>query len=134
MRLNLYMRTKYKVRRTKHWLTLVFHSLSPLFEHLSIPDKPSARISRQLEILRQFQTISGTRFLAQRAEHATRSIKDKFIQNFFAARFAGDDDLHVHGNDIDAVFRTCQRAEVARDAERVVRLRIHVEARRPMKS
>src|SRR5881397_2108361 len=112
----------------------VFHCLASLLEHLAVPDETRARIGRQLEILRQLKTVSWTSFLAERAEHATRSIEDEFVENFFATRFAGDHHLDVHRNDVDAIFRTRQRAKVAGDAERVVRLGIHVESRRTVKT
>src|SRR5215813_11320618 len=49
----------------------VFYCLPTLFQHLAVPDKAGARIGGELEILRQLQTISWTRFLAERAEHAS---------------------------------------------------------------
>src|SRR5439155_371651 len=81
----------------------------------------------QLEILHQLQAISRTCILTQRAEHAARRVEDEFVEHLFAPRFAGDDDFDIHRNYVDTVFRTCERAEVACDAECVVRLRIHIQ-------
>src|SRR5437016_10824804 len=104
----------------------VFHCLAALLEHLAVPHESCARVGCQLEILRQLQAISRTCFLTQRAEHAARRVEDEFVEHLFAPRFAGDDDFDIHRNYVDTVFRTCERAEVACDAECVVRLRIHI--------
>src|SRR2546423_14781139 len=116
-----------------HASLCVFNRLAPLLEHPAIPNESRARVGCQLKILRQLEAISGTRFLAQRAKHAARSVKDEFIENFLATGFARNNDFHVHRNHVDAIFRTRERAQVARDAKRVMRLRIHVQARRTMK-
>src|SRR5437870_10467935 len=107
-------------------LRLVLYSFPSLFQHFAVPYKTGARIGCQLEILRQLETVSRTSLLAQSAEHATRSIKDKLVEDFLAARLAGHDNFDIHGKDVDAVFGAGQRAKVASDAERVMRFRIHV--------
>src|SRR5256884_1010346 len=112
----------------------VLNCFPSLFEHLAVPHESGARVGCQLEILRQLQAISRTCLLTQRAEHAPRSVKDEFVEHLFAPRFAGDDDFDIHWNYVDAVFGTCERAEVTCDAERVVRLRIHIQPRRAVKS
>src|SRR5438552_13368526 len=112
----------------------VFHCLAALLEHLAVPHESGARVRCQLEILRQLQAISRTCFLTQRAEHAARRIEDKFVKNLLAPRLAGDDDFDIHRNYVDAVFGTCERAEIACDAERVVRFGIHIQTRGAVKS
>src|SRR5712691_2277623 len=107
-------------------LRLVLYGLASLLEHLAVPDESRARISCQLKVLRQLQAVSRASFLAQRAEHATRSVEDKLVENFLAARLAGDDDFDVHWNHVDAIFGTGQRAQVTSNAKRIVRFRIHV--------
>src|ERR1700752_4946452 len=87
-------RPKSKDQRT--FLRSVLNCFPSLFEHLAVPDKAGARIRGQLEVLRQLEAVRGTGFLTERTEHAARSIKNKFIQNFFAARLAGDHHLNVH--------------------------------------
>src|SRR6267143_3807467 len=89
-------------------LRFVFHSLASLLKHLAVPDEARARISCQLKVLGQLQAVSRASFLAQRAEHATRSVEDKLVENFLAARLAGDDDFDVHRNHVDAIFETNQ--------------------------
>src|SRR5204863_7340627 len=84
-----------------HYLRFVFNRFPALFEHFPVPDKSGARIGRQFEILRQFQTISRTCFLAERTEHASRSVENEFVEDFLAARLAGDDDLDVQRNHVD---------------------------------
>src|SRR5687768_13807331 len=100
-------------------LRLVLHGLSSLFEHLAIPDETSARIGSEFKILCQLKTVCRTGFLTQGAEHATRSVEDKFVEHLFATRFARDGDLDVHRQHVDTVFRTRERAQIACDAERV---------------
>jgi len=107
-------------------LARVLNRFPTLLEHLAIPDEARARVGGQFEVLCQLQTRRRTRFLAQSAEHAPRSVEDKFVEHFLAARLSGDDDLDVHRNHVDAIFGTRDRAEVAGDAERVMRVRIHV--------
>src|SRR6266699_3301773 len=94
------------------FLPFVLNRFPALLEHLAVPDESRARISRQLKVLRQLQAVSRASFLAERAEHATRSVKDKLVENFLAARLAGDDDFDVHRNHVDAIFGTGQRAQV----------------------
>src|SRR6266850_373042 len=125
---------KWKMILESKPLRLVFNCFPALLEHLAVPDKARARVGGQLEILRQLETVSRTGLLTERAEHAARSIENEFVQHFFAARLAGHHYLNVHGNNVDAIFRTGQRAKVTRDAERIVRLRIHVQTRRAMKA
>src|SRR5207248_11112393 len=57
------------------------------------------------------------------AEHTARSIEDKFVEHFLAARFARDSDFNIHRKHVNAIFRAGQRAQVAGNAERVMRLR-----------
>src|ERR1700687_5640663 len=114
--------------------SFVLHGFAALLEHLALPNKAGERVGGQLEILRQLETVSRTCLLTERAEHATRSIENEFVQHFLAARLARHHHLNVHGNNVDAIFRTGQRAKVTRDAERIVRLRIHVQTRRAMKA
>src|SRR6266566_3655789 len=97
----------------------VLNCFPSLLQHLAVPHESCARVGCQLEILRQLQAISRTCFLTQRAEHAARRV---------------DDDFDIHRNYVDTVFRTCERAEVACDAECVVRLRIHIQPRRAVKT
>jgi hypothetical protein len=115
-------------------LACVLHRLSPLLEHFAVPHKARARIGGELEVLRQLQTRSGTGFLAERAEHAARSIEDKLVEHFLLTRLARHDDLDVHRDYVDTVFRTGNRAKITGDTKRVVRFRIHVQARRAMKT
>src|SRR6266540_3529785 len=121
---------KWKIDRTtktqNRTSRLVLNRLSSLFEHLAIPNETRARVRRQLEVLRQLQAISWTCFLTQRAEHAARRIENEFVEHLFAPRLAGDDDFDIHRNHVDAIFGTCERAEITRDAKRLMRLGIHV--------
>src|SRR6266404_4939104 len=112
----------------------VLDRLASLLEHLAVPNEAGARIGCQLKVLSQFQARSRAGLLAERTEHAARSVKDKFVEHFFLARLAGDDDLDVHRQYVYAIFRTSNRAKVAGDAKRVVRFRIHVESRRAMET
>src|SRR6185436_8732305 len=87
-------------------LACVLNRLSSLLEHLAVPNEAGARVSGEFEVLRQFQTRSRTRFLTKRTEHASRSVEDKLVQHFLAARLAGHHDLDVHRNHVDTIFRT----------------------------
>src|SRR5262249_61448129 len=73
-------------------LTGVLHRFPTLLQHLAIPDKASAGVGSQFKILRQLQTRGRTGLLAQRAEHATRSVEDEFIEHLLLARLAGNND------------------------------------------
>src|SRR5258705_5722522 len=114
--------------------TCVLYRLASLFEHLAIPNKACARIGGQFEVLRQLQTRCRAGFLAECAKHATRGVEDKLVQHFLFAWLAGDDDLHIHRQDVDAILRTSDRTEVAGDAERVMGFGIHVETRSTMET
>ena len=120
--------------KTRHQLRFVLHRLASLLEHLAVPDKAGARIGGQLKVLGQLETISWAGLLTESAEHAARRIEDELVENFFAPRLAGHDDLDIHGNDVDAIFGTGQRAKITGDAKRVVRFRIHVQPRRAVKT
>src|ERR1043165_6762044 len=108
--------------------------LAPLLQHLSVPDEAGARVGRQLELLRQLQAGRRAGFLAERAEHTARGVEDELVEDFLLARLAGDLDLDVHRDHVDAVFGAGERAEVAGDAQRLVRLRVHVQARRAVEA
>src|SRR6267143_1853995 len=110
-----------------HYSSLgVLNRFSALLKHLAVPDKAGARIGGQLKVLGQLETISWAGLLTKSAEHAARCIEDELVENFFAARFAGHHDFDVHGNNVDAIFRTGQRAKITGNAQRVVCFRIHV--------
>src|SRR3954464_9901220 len=95
--------------RVHHSSFRIFYRLASLLEHFAVPDKSRARVRRQLKVLRQLKTVSRTCFLTESAEHAARSIEDKLVQNFFAARFAGNHSFDVHRNYVDTIFRTSKR-------------------------
>ena len=63
--------------------TFVLNFLPALLKHLAIPNETSSRIGSEFKILRQLKTICRTGFLTERAEHASRSVEDKFVENFF---------------------------------------------------
>lgn len=91
---------------------------------MPIPDRTLARIGRHLKILRQFEAIGRAGILAKSAEHAARSVVGKISQNFPAGG------VIAMPADHDQIFRAGQRAQVARNAQRLARLRIHVQSRR----
>ena len=97
-------------------LAFVLDRLPALFKHFAVPDKAGARIGRQLKVLGQLEAVRRAGLLTEGAEHATRRIENEFIEDLLAARLAGHDDFDVHGNDVDAIFRTGQRAKVTGDA------------------
>src|SRR5919206_3053120 len=103
--------------------------LAPLLKHLAVPDEAGARVGRQFELLRQFKAGRRASLLAERAEHTARGVEDELVEDLLLARLAGDHHLDVHRDDIDAVLGAGQRAEVAGDAEALVRLRVHVQTR-----
>jgi hypothetical protein len=105
----------------KFSLSLVQRGLWTFFQRLAIPDPAFARIAGEFEILRQFESVGGTRIFAQPAEHAAAQVVGKvgefFAASFFVA-FAGDD---------NQMLGTCQSAQVARNAHRLVSIGIHVQ-------
>src|SRR5215218_5572642 len=103
--------------------------LAPLLQHLAVPDEARARVGRELELLRELKAGGGARLLAERAEHAARGVEDELVEHLLLARLARDRDLDVHRDNVYAVLRARERAEVASDAQRLVRLRVHVEPR-----
>src|SRR5687767_5609242 len=108
--------------------------LAPLLKHLAVPDEAGARVGRQLELLRQLQAGRGARLLAERAEHAARGVEDELVEHLLLARLAADRHLDVHRDDVDAVLGARERAEVAGDAQRLVRLGVHVQPRRAVEA
>src|SRR5215218_2491627 len=108
--------------------------LAPLLKHLAVPDEAGARVGGELELLRQLQAGRGARLLAERAEHAARGVEDELVEHLLLARLAADRHLDVHRDDVDAVLGAGQRAEVAGDAQRLVRLRVHVQTRRAVEA
>src|SRR4051794_31688835 len=119
---------------THHSSLCIFDGFPPLFEHLAVPDKACARVSCQLKFLCQFQARGRASLLAERAEHTARGIEDEFIEHLLAARLARNRNLYVHRDHVYAIFRTGERAQVTGDAERLMRLRVHVESRRAVKT
>src|SRR5205085_1633590 len=115
-------------------LGFVLDRLAPLFQHLAIPDEAGARVGGEFKVLRQLKTCRRASLLTERAEHAARGVEDKLVEYLLLAPLAGDHDLYVHRDHVNAIFRTGERAEVAGDAERLVRLRVHVQPRRAMKT
>src|SRR6266481_4010351 len=97
----------------------------PLFEAVTIPDRAFAREVGHFEILRQFQRIYGASIFAESAEHASRSIIGESRQHFPSRGVVTLPAYH------DQVLRAGQRAQIAANTQRLVRLRIIVEPRRP---
>ena len=93
-------------------------------EAVAVPDRAFARIGSHLEILSELEAVGRARILAEAAEHATRGVIRK-ISEHLAAR-----GVIAMPADHDQIFRAGQRAQVAGDAQRFARFRIHVQARR----
>jgi hypothetical protein len=102
-------------------LALVLGGLRTFFQSLAVPDPALAAVAGQLEILRQFQRVGGTRILAQPAEHAAAQIVSE-IGEFFSARF-----LVTLARDHNQVLRTRQCTQVAGDAHGLVGIWIDVQ-------
>src|SRR5438445_2283998 len=93
-------------------------------EHLPVPNGALPGIGCQLEVLGQLQRIHRAGILAKAAEHTAGKIVREICKVFTACllvAFAADDDQG---------FRTCQRAQIASDAEGLSVVGIDVEPRR----
>jgi hypothetical protein len=95
----------------------------PNFQSVAIPDSAFTVVMSHLEILSQLETIGGASVLAQSAEHAARSVVSERGQNFSPRGVISQPSHH------DQVFRARQRAQIAGNAERFARLRVHVQPR-----
>lgn len=91
---------------------------------MPIPDRALARIRGHLEVLRELEAVGRAGVLAEPAEHAARSVVCEVGQHFSAGR------VIAMPADDDQIFRAGQRAQVTRNAQRLARFRIHVQARR----
>ena len=91
---------------------------------MPVPDRALAGVGCHLEVLREFEAVGRASVLAEPAEHAARSVVGEIGQHFAARR------VITMPTDNYQIFRAGQRAQVARDAKRLARFRIHVQARR----
>ena len=98
--------------------------LRTFFERLKVPDHSFASEAGELEILSEFERICWTGVFAQSAEHAPAEIIGESNQ-LFSPRF-----LVAFACNYDQVFRAGQRAEIARYTQRLVSVRIHIQAGR----
>src|SRR5580692_11543736 len=106
-------------------LASVMSGRGPSFQPMAIPNRAFTAVTGHFEILRQFQTVRGTSVFAQAAEHAARSIVSESGKNLAPRRIVTQP---AHD---DQIFRTSQRTQIARNAQRLPSLRIHVQPRRP---
>jgi hypothetical protein len=93
------------------------------FQAVPIPDGTFTVVMSHLEILGQFETIRGASVLAQSAEHAARSVVSECGQNFSPCGVVPQPSHH------NQVFRAGQRTQIAGNAQRFARLRIHIQTR-----
>src|SRR5919197_1439085 len=104
-------------------LSLVNRRFWSLFQGLAVPDGAFTRVIRQFEILGQFKAVGGASVLAQSAEHAAAEVvgeSGELLATRIWIAFAAHH---------DQVLGASQGAEVTRDAERLVCLRIDVQPR-----
>src|ERR1700733_8921139 len=95
-----------------------------LFEHFPVPDLPGACERGELKILGQFQCIYRASVFAKPAEHAARKVVGEIGQHLVFGFWVA---LASHHNQ---VLRARLGAQIARDAQRLVRLGMIVEPRR----
>ena len=105
-------------------LARVSRGRGTFFQAVPVPDCALARVGCHLEVLRELEAIGRASVLAQPAKHAARSVVGEVGQHLAASR------VIAMPADDDQIFRAGQRAQVAGDAKRLARLRIHVQARR----
>src|SRR5690348_4692382 len=91
-------------------LALVLRGSRPLLEHLPVPDRALPVVARQLEILREFQSIHRASVFTQSAEHAPRQIVSERGQ-YFVFRFRVTFTAHQ-----DQLFGTGDGTQIASDA------------------
>src|SRR5215831_7314468 len=112
-----------KENELQHELLRVHDRLIAFLELLPVPLHVPPIIQTQLEILREFKARRWACVFAKAAEHAARYIERILCQDFltFCVTLPAD---------LDTMFRASQRAEIARNAERLARIGIVVETRR----
>src|ERR1700723_1370960 len=91
------------------------------FKAMATPTRAFAAVACHLKSLRPFQAIRGGGLFAQAAEHAARSIVRESGKNLAAGSIVAQP---AHYNQI---FRASQRAQIARNAQRLPSFRIHVQ-------
>jgi hypothetical protein len=91
---------------------------------MAVPDGAFTGVIGHLEVLGQLEAVCRAGIFAEAAEHAARSVVSEIGENFSARGVV------TKPADNDEVFRACESAQIASDAERFAGLGIHVEARR----
>jgi hypothetical protein len=95
--------------------------LRTFFQRLAIPYPAFAGVTGEFEILREFESVYGTRVLAESAEHAAAEIVGK-IGELLAAGL-----LVARAGDDDQIFRAGQRTQIAGNAHGLIGVWIDVE-------
>src|ERR1700687_5037909 len=110
---------------TRKLSTRVVRRRGSLLQSVPIPNGAFARVAGHFEVLRQLETVGGAGVLAKPAEHAARSVISEMRENLAPRSIVA---LPAHHNQ---VFRASQRAQIARNAQRLPSIRIDIQPRRP---
>jgi len=107
-----------------NFLARVSRRRGAFFQAVPVPNRALARIGSHFEILSELEAVGRAGILAESAEHAARSVVSEVGQHLAACG------VIAMPADHDQIFRAGQRAQIAGDAQRLARFRIHVQARR----